>query len=128
MMTIKSQFSDMTSSSEVFDFCFVSLINFTYWSTFHLNIITGSGLLTILFYEGLTGNPEIGNTRNTEFCLISGDCSKLEISYLARMSLIKLLRENHQLREGEGNFTTQNSVKTVNSRDFRWSATYSTAK
>ena len=42
--------------------CFVSLVNFSYWFTFHVNIITGSGIMTIFFYKGLTGNPEIGKS------------------------------------------------------------------
>ena len=54
--------SDMTSSSSFFCRCFVSLVNFSYWSKFHVNIITGSGIMTIFFYKGLTRNPKIGNT------------------------------------------------------------------
>ena len=42
--------------------CFVSLVKFSYWSKIHVNIITGSGIMTIFFYKGLTRNPEIGNT------------------------------------------------------------------
>ena len=42
--------------------CFVSLVKFSYWSKFHVNIITGSGIMTIFFYKGLTRNPEIENT------------------------------------------------------------------
>ena len=42
--------------------CFVSLVKFSYWSKFHVNIIIGSGIMTIFFYKGLTRNPEIGNT------------------------------------------------------------------
>ena len=42
--------------------CFVSLVKFSYWSMFHVNIFTGSGIMTIFFYKGLTRNPEIGNT------------------------------------------------------------------
>ena len=42
--------------------CFISLVRFSYWSKFHVNIITGSGVMTILFYKRLTRNPEIGNT------------------------------------------------------------------
>ena len=42
--------------------CFVSLIKFSYWSKFHVNIITGSGVMTISFYKELTRNPQIGNT------------------------------------------------------------------
>ena len=41
--------------------CFVSLVKFSYWSKFHVNIITGSGVMTISFYKGLNRNPEIGN-------------------------------------------------------------------
>ena len=54
-----SQFSEMMSSSNFFElFCF----KLSYWSKFHVNIITGSGVMTISFYKGLTRNPEIGNT------------------------------------------------------------------
>ena len=42
--------------------CFVSLVKFSYWSKFHVNIITGSGIMTIFFYKGLTKNPETENT------------------------------------------------------------------
>ena len=42
--------------------CFVSLAKFSYWSKFHVNIITGSGIMTVFFYKGLTRNPEIRNT------------------------------------------------------------------
>ena len=52
----------MTSSSNFFWLCFVSLVKFKYWSKFHVNIITGSGIMIILFCKGLTRNPEIGNT------------------------------------------------------------------
>ena len=34
----------------------------SYWSKFHANVITGSGIMTIFFYKVLTRNPEIGNT------------------------------------------------------------------
>ena len=100
-----------------FSRCFVFLVKFSYWSKFHVNIITGSGIMTIFFYKGLTRNPEIGNTPS-EFCPISGDWCKLWIPNLERMSLIeccwmlqnsrvtaftvfeKLLRENYY--EGDG--------------------------
>ena len=61
-MAMSSQFSDMTSSSIFFWRCFVSLVRFSYWSRFHDNIITGSRVMTISFYKGLTRNPEIKNT------------------------------------------------------------------
>ena len=41
---------------------FVSPVKFSYWSKFYVNIITGSGIMTIFFYKGLTRNTEIGNT------------------------------------------------------------------
>ena len=56
-MAMTSPFSDMTSSLG----CFVSLVKFSYWYKFHVNIITGSGVVTISFYTGLTRNPENGN-------------------------------------------------------------------
>ena len=43
----------------LFFFC---LVKFSYWSKFHVNIITGSGVMTISFYKGFTRNPEIGKT------------------------------------------------------------------
>ena len=42
--------------------CFVFLVKFSYWSKFHVDIITGSGVRTIFFYKGLTRSPEIENT------------------------------------------------------------------
>ena len=42
--------------------CFVSIVKFNYWSKLYVNIMTGSGTMTIFFYTGLTRNPEIGNT------------------------------------------------------------------
>ena len=54
-----SQYFDMV---KFFWRCFVSLGKFSYWSKFHANIISGSGVMTIYFYKGLTRNPEIGNT------------------------------------------------------------------
>ena len=38
------------------------MVKFSYWSKFHVNIITGSGIMTIFFYKRLARNPEIGNT------------------------------------------------------------------
>ena len=40
----------------------LSLVKFSYWSKYHFNIITGSGIMTIFFYKGFTRNPEIENT------------------------------------------------------------------
>ena len=48
--------------------CFVSLVKFSNWSKFHVNIKLGSGSgfvlvldLSVFFYKGLTRNLEIGN-------------------------------------------------------------------
>ena len=41
---------------------FVFLVKISYWSKFDVNIITGSVVMTIFFYKGLTRNPEIRNT------------------------------------------------------------------
>ena len=42
--------------------CFVFLVKFSFWSKFHVIIITGSGITTIYFYKGLARNPAIENT------------------------------------------------------------------
>ena len=42
--------------------CFVSLVKFSFWSKFHVNIITGSGVMTVSFYRGMTRGPEIEDT------------------------------------------------------------------
>ena len=47
---------------KVFWGCFVSLVKFSYRSKFHVNIISGSGVMTVFFFKKLTRNPEIGNT------------------------------------------------------------------
>ena len=47
---------------KIFRRCFVSLVKFSYCSKFHVNIITGSRIVTIFFYKGLTRNLETGNT------------------------------------------------------------------
>ena len=48
-------------NAPIFWRCFGSLVKFSYWSKFHVNIITDSAVMTISFYEGLTKNLEIGN-------------------------------------------------------------------
>ena len=40
----------------------VSLVKFSYWPKFHVNITTGSGIMTVFGYKGLTRNPEIENS------------------------------------------------------------------
>ena len=46
----------MTSSSNVAVFLLSSLVT---GPSFQVNVITGSGVMTIFLYKGLTGNPEI---------------------------------------------------------------------
>ena len=71
-----SQFPESTSSSNLFDVVFVFTVMFSYWSKFHVNIITGSEVMAISFYKELTRNyPEIGNIP-PEFCPMSGDWGK----------------------------------------------------
>ena len=41
---------------KVFWHCFVFLAKFGYWSKFHVNIITGSGIMTIFLYKGWSRN------------------------------------------------------------------------
>ena len=55
--------------------CFVSLVKVSYWSKFHVNIITGSGVMTIYLYKEL---PEIQKLEipPSEFCPIFGDWGK----------------------------------------------------
>ena len=68
--------------------CFVSHVKFSYWSKFHVNIITGSGIMTIFFIRDW---PEIRKSEipPSEFCPISEDWGKLWIPNLARMSRIE---------------------------------------
>ena len=92
--------------------CFVSLVKFSYWSKFHVHIVTGSGITIIFFIRDW---PEIWKSEipQSEFCPISRDWGKLGIANLARMFLLKcywmlqnarvtaftiseLLRENQQ--------------------------------
>ena len=81
-MAMTSWFSDVTSLSKFFwrFFFFVFLVKFSYWSKFHVSIITCSGVITI----SLRDSPEIwkseipyseffpniwrlGRVRNTKF-------------------------------------------------------------
>ena len=61
-MAMTPKLSFMMSSSDFFSRCFVSLVKFSYLFKFHVNIITGSGVMAISFYKGLIRNVEIGNT------------------------------------------------------------------
>ena len=71
---------------QFFLLCFVSLVNFSYWSKFHVNIITGSWIMTISFIRDW---PEIRKSEipSSVFSPISEDWSELWIPNLARMPL-----------------------------------------
>ena len=56
-----SQFADMTSSSNSFDVPVFFSSSLVTGPSFHVNIITGSEVVTIFVYKGLTRNLEIGN-------------------------------------------------------------------
>ena len=86
-----SQLADMTSSTSFICRCFVFLVKISYWSKFHVNVITGSGVMTIFFYKGLTRNPEIGYIP-VWVLPISGDRRELGIPNLARMFQTKCYR------------------------------------
>ena len=68
--------------------CFVSLVKFSYWSKFHVNIITASVIMTIFFYKGW---PEIRKSEipPSEFCPMSGDWGELWIPNLVQMFQIE---------------------------------------
>ena len=81
--------------------CFVSIVKFSYWSKFHVNIITGSGIMTIFFYKGLTRNSEIGNTHVWVFPNIWRLGWVLQNSRVIAFTTFELLMEN-QLGGGGG--------------------------
>ena len=58
----------------------VPLVRFSYWSKFHVNIRTGSGVMTIFIYKRLTWNAEI---RNTPICVL------LDIFRLGQIKITK---------------------------------------
>ena len=73
---------------QIFLRCFVSLVNFSHSSKFHVNIITGSSAMTIFFIKNW---PEIQKSEihKPEFFPISEDWGKLWILNLAQEFLIK---------------------------------------
>ena len=87
-MAMTSQFVAKTSSLHFFWHCFVSLVKFSYWCKFHVNIITGFVVMATFFYKALTRNPEIRNTPVWVFPNI-WRLGKLGIPNLAQMSVRK---------------------------------------
>ena len=87
-----SKFVEITSSS-IFWRCFVSFVKFSYCSKFHVNFITGPGVIPIYFYKGLTRNPEmeylnlcniwrLGRVRVTKFGTNVSDKKLLNVSQI----------------------------------------------
>ena len=101
----------MTLSSIFYRFR-VTLVKFKYWSKFHVNIITGSRVMTTFIYKGSTRNPEIGNTLvwvfpniwrlgqvgDTKFSTKVSNKKLLNASNakVTAFTIPELLRENHQ--------------------------------
>ena len=115
----------------VFWNCRVFLVKFSYWSKFHVHTLTGSIIVNIFVYKGLTRNWEIRNTPILVL-LISRGRSELGIPILTQMLLIKsywmlrkirvtlftaftaseLLRHKPVARRGEGSITTDQGLGT----------------
>ena len=91
----------------------VFLVEFSYWSMFHVNIKTGSGVITIFVYKWLTRNSETGNTpvwllpniwrlewvRNTKFGTNSSNkklLNTVECQGYSFYPISELLRKNQQ--------------------------------
>ena len=47
---------------QFFQRCLVSIVSFSYWSKFYVNIMTASKVMIIFVYKGLTKIPVIGKT------------------------------------------------------------------
>ena len=111
-MTMTSQFSDMTSTSNFFDVVLFLLSSLVTGPSF---MSISSLVLELWQFSFIRDWPEIRKSEIllSEFCPISGDWGELGIPYLARMSLIncywmlqnarvtafivsELLRENQQ--------------------------------
>ena len=91
---------------------FLSFAKFSYWSKFHVNIITGSGVMTIFFYKRLSRNLEIeitpvwvlphiwrlGQVRDTKFGTNVSNKVLLnaENTRVTAFTVSELLRENQQ--------------------------------
>ena len=60
--------------SRCFWYCFLFLVKFSYLSKFHVNPITGSGVMTILFYKELTRNIRKSEIPLSVFCPHSWGC------------------------------------------------------
>ena len=87
-MTMTSQFSDMTSTSNFFDVVLFLLSSLVTGPSF---MSISSLVLELWQFSFIRDWPEIRKSEipSSEFCPISGDWGKLWIPNLARMSLIE---------------------------------------
>ena len=71
--------------------CFVSLVTFSYWFTFHVFMSISSLALGLWEFPFISDWPEIRKQElpPPDFCPMSGDCGELEMPNSARLSLIK---------------------------------------
>ena len=74
---------------KIFWRCLVSLVKFSYWVKFYVNIKTDSG--AIWQFSFIKDWPEIWKSEipSSEFYPISGDWGKVALAHLAQMFLIK---------------------------------------
>ena len=68
---------------------FVSFLNFSYWAKFHLNTITGSGVMTVYFHKRHWPEIRKSETPTSELSLIFEDSRELGMPNLSQMCLIK---------------------------------------
>ena len=88
-MTMTSNFLTWEVIVNFFWLFFFSLVKFSYWSKFHVNIITGSGVMTISFYKGFF-ITEIRRSKipPSEFYSISGDWGEQGIPSLVSNKML----------------------------------------
>ena len=69
----------------------VSLVKFNYWFKFYVSIITGSGIVAIFFYKGLTRNPDRDTKYEHRECGVGGGLKPSSI-FLIMFLLLTFLR------------------------------------
>ena len=80
--------SQLGNITDILLHCCVLPVKFSYWYKFHVNVITGSGVIVIFIDKGFIRNLEIGNT-SLWVLPNMGKFRKVRDNDLAEMSLIK---------------------------------------
>ena len=93
-MIMTSQLADMTSLSNFY--VVATFLKFSEWYDFHVNIITGSGVMTIFFFKELTRNPETGYT--PECCKMPGLQLLTFLSYQEKTNREWVVKSSHPPR------------------------------